>query len=66
MSSNVIWLDANIDSQENFEYIKELRSIGSIRLRLSKSVDKSIKFLKNIDFQETKIIISGRLYPEFI
>ena len=66
MSSNVIWLDANIDSQENFEYIKELRSIGSIRLRLSKSVDKSIKILKNIDFQETKIIISGRLYPEFI
>ena len=66
MSSNVIWIDANIDNQENVVYVKELNSIDSIRLRLSKDVDKAIKYLKNIDFHETKVIVSGRLYPEFV
>ena len=67
MSSNVIWIDANIDNKENIAYVKELNSIGSIRLRwLSKDVDKAIKYLKNIDFHETKVIVSGRLYPEFV
>ena len=58
MSSNVIWIDANIDNKENIAYVKELSSIGSIRLRLSKDVDKAIKYLKNIDFHETKVIVS--------
>ena len=62
----MIWIDANIDNKENVAYRKELSSIGSIRLRLAKNVDKAIKYLKNIDFHETKIIVSGRLYPEFI
>ena len=66
MSSNVIWIDANIDNKENIAYVKELSSIGSIRLRLSKDVDKAIKYLKNIDFHETKVIVSDRLYPEFV
>ena len=55
-----------MDNKENVAYVKELSSIGSIRLRLSKDVDKAIKILKNIDFYETKVIDSGRLYPEFI
>ena len=62
----MIWIDANIDNKENIAYVKELNSIGSIRLRLSKDVDKAIKYLKNIDFHETKVIVSGRLYPEFV
>ena len=66
MSSNVIWIDANINNKENVDYIKELSTIGLIRLRLSKNVDKAIKYLKNIDFHETKVIVSGRLYPEFV
>ena len=67
MSSIVIWIDANIiDNKENISYIKELKSIGSIRLKLSKDVDKAIKYLKTIDFHETKVIVSGRLYPEFV
>ena len=67
MSSIVIWIDANIiDNKENISYVNELKSIGSIRLKLSKDVDKAIKYLKTIDFHETKVIVSGRLYPDFV
>ena len=66
MASNVIWIDANIDNVENSKYISELKTIGSLRLRLFKNVDKAIQHMKFIDFNETKVIISGRLYSEFV
>ena len=65
MATNVIWIDANIDNEENSKYIAELKTIGSLRLRLFKNVDKAIQHMKFIDFNETKVIISGRLYSEF-
>ena len=57
MASNVIWIDANIDNVENSKYISELKTIGSLRLRLFKNVDKAIQHMKFIDFNETKVII---------
>ena len=36
MTTIVLWIDANIDNEENQEYIKELNSNGSIRLKLFK------------------------------
>ena len=57
MASNVIWIDANIDNVENSKYISELKTIGSLRLRLFKNVDKAIHHMKFIDFNETKVII---------
>ena len=66
MNSNVIWIDANLDNKENTCYIKELKTFSSIRLILCKNIDESIYHLKNIYFQDTKIIVSGRLYSGFI
>ena len=57
MASNVIWIDANIDNVENSKYIAELKTIGSLRLRLFKNVDKAIQHMKFIEFNETKVII---------
>ena len=66
MTTIVLWIDANIDNEENKEYIKELNTNGSIRLKLFKNVESAIEQLKYIEFKETKIIISGSLYNEFI
>ena len=65
MTTIVLWIDANIDNEENKEYIKELNLNGSIRLKLFKNVKSAIEQLKYIEFKETKIIISGSLYNEF-
>ena len=63
---NVIWIDANIDNYENSEYTKELSKINSLKLKLFKKVNEAIIYIKSIKFKETKIIISGRLYSDFV
>ena len=62
----VIWIDPNIYNEENSQYTKELEEIGSIRLRCFNKVRKAINHLKYIEFQEIKIILSGKIYIEFI
>lgn len=64
--SYTIWIDENIDSEENTQYLKELESIGLLNFRLFKEIDKAINHMKYIEFQETKVIISGRLFSEFV
>ena len=66
MKCIVIWIDENLDSEENKKYTKELNSFGSLNVRLFKNLDKAIDYLKYIEFQETKIILSGKLYHKFI
>ena len=66
MTTIVLWVDANIDNSENTEYVKELESIGSLRLKLFKNIEEAIEQQKYLEFQETKVIISGSFYSEFI
>ena len=61
MTTQVIWIDANIDHEENRNYIKELNLMGSIRLGLFKDVNKAITHLKMIEFKATKIIVNSKL-----
>ena len=65
--SIVIWIDEKYDNFINIGYTKELRAINSIKyLRLFKSVDEAMTYLKEIKFDETIIIVSGRLYSELV
>ena len=65
--SIVIWIDQKIDNFTNIGYSKELRAITSIKyLKLFNNVDEAIIYLKEIKFDETIIIVSGRLYEELV
>ena len=65
--SIVIWIDQNCDNFINIGYAKELRAITSIKyLKLFNNVDEAIIYLKEIKFDETIIIVSGRLYEELV
>ena len=66
MTTIVLWIDSNIDDQENQAYVKELKSIGSLRLKVFKDIGSAIEQLKYIEFQETKIVISDSLYSGLI
>ena len=46
-----IWIDENIDNEENTQYSKELKSLGLLCFRLFKEIDKAIFYMKNIKFQ---------------
>jgi len=63
---NVIWIDPNIDNEENTKYIKELQDINCFNIRYFKNVMDAITLIKSIRFIETNIIISGSLYTEFV
>ena len=63
---NVIWIDAEVDSCLNKIYSKELESMNSLKVKLCKNVPEAINYLKTIQFEETKIIVSGRLYSELV
>ena len=64
--TNVIWIDPKIQNEENTEYKKELEKIGNIKLKCFVKVNDAINHLKTIKFQETKIIISGKIFFEFV
>ena len=66
MKCNVICINEEIDNEDNKKYAEELYSFGSFIVRLFKNLDKAIEHLKYIEFQETKVIASGKLYPEFM
>ena len=66
MSIIVLWIDSNIENEENKVIINELKSIESLRLKLFKNIETAFEQLKYIEFKETKIIISEDLYSAFI
>ena len=66
MASNIIWIDPNIDNEQNTKYAEEINSMNSFKLKLFKEVEPAINYIKDIKFEETKVIVSGRPYSEFV
>ena len=64
--TNVIWIDPNIKNEENSGYKTELEKIGNIRLKCFEKVEEAINQLKKLQFEETKIIISGKVFIDFV
>ena len=64
--SYIIWIDQNIYNKENQKYVKELEELGYKNIRLYEKVGEAIDYMKSILFEETKIIVSGRLFNELI
>ena len=62
----IIWIDQNIDNDENKKYIKELESIKNTRVDHFKEISDSLETIKKIKFEETHIIVSGLYYSQFI
>ena len=64
--TNVIWIESEIDKDEIVQYTKDLEKNKSLNLKLFADIDETINYLKKLQFQETKIIVSGSLYTEFV
>ena len=63
---NVIWIDENIDSKENLQYQEELQYLKISNIKFFKNINDAIKYIRNLHFEEIKIILSGRLYSKFV
>ena len=66
LDSIVIWIEKNIYSHDNTSYIDYLKSNFELKLILFKDIHNALNYMQSIYFEETKIIISGGYYKEFI
>ena len=63
---NILWVDSNVDGEENTSYIEELKSLNFYKIKCFKDINEAIDHIKTIEFEETIIIVSGNLYIPFI
>ena len=63
---HLIWIDPNIENDENQGYVKSMKELGFSNIQCFKTTDEGINYIKTIQFESSKIILSGRLYIEFI
>ena len=63
---NVIWIDENYENEENTLNIHELGEYNQLKIKCFKEIDRGMEYIKQIQFEETNIIISGELYIQFI
>ena len=64
--TNIIWIEPNVDNEENKYYLKELKNIKNTKISCFKNVMDSLALIKKIKFSETNIILNISLYTEFI
>ena len=64
--SIIIWIDREVYNEENQDYVKEIEKLEYKKLRLFDNVNEAMDYMKSIQFEETKIIVSGALFSEFI
>jgi len=62
----IVWIDPNIDGDENTEYLEELKLLGYFNIKKCKTIEEAIIKINEIIFDETIIIISGQLFTKFI
>ena len=44
--SNIIWIDHNIDNEENSRYLKELKIYNYFKIKCFKNIDEAINKIK--------------------
>ena len=64
--TQMIWIDPAIDSFSNQGLFQRLNIKGSIKIKECINVFEALYYMKHIKFEETKIIVSGKFYPELI
>ena len=64
--SNVIWIDKNINSEENKNYLKYLHKIKNFTIYKCENIKSGLDIINKIKFEDTYIIVSGSFYQDFI
>ena len=65
-SLHIVWVDQQINSKQNKQYKEMLVSLGNFKIKYFTDVNEAMVHLKSIKYEETFIIVSGRLYTDLI
>ena len=66
--TNIVWIDQNVNSKENQIYLNlnDIKEFKNYEIFTFIKVDEGINFLKKLRYTCTYIIVSGRLFLDFI
>ena len=64
-SANIIWLDSEVNNDENLNYQELIKKINQIDLFPYTETNDCINKLKEINYKKTFVIISGSKLDEF-
>ena len=63
---HLIWIDPKVYNEENESYWKDMERSGFSNIQLFDNINNAFDYIKKIKFESTKIILSGRIYIDFI
>ena len=63
---NLVWVDQQINSKQNTKYKEIIESMGNYKIKYFLDINEAMVHLKSIKYEETFIIVSGRLYTDLI
>ena len=64
--TSVIWVEQNINSEENREYITELLTLNNLKINAVNNIESALELIKFKKFKDIIVITSGRFYNKFI
>ena len=65
-ASHIIWVDGQINSESNTKYKIQLELLGNFKIKYFLDVNEAMTYIKSIKYEETFIIVSGRLHTDLI
>jgi len=64
--TSVIWVDPNINSEENVGYIGELLTLNNLKINALNNIESALELIKTKKFKDIVVITSGKFYNYFI
>ena len=61
----LIWIDPDIQGSEYDSYVNQIKGTGKYEVSTYLTIEKAFPKIKEIKFNDTTIIISGKIYKEF-
>ena len=65
-ASFILWISQIIDNKENQKYILKIEKDTNLKLYPYKELDNLLDKMKKKEFQQYIIIVSGRIFPQYI
>ena len=65
-SKKIFWIDQNLDNIKTSHFIDNYNSINSLNIKTFETIDKAIESMKEINFVDIKVIVTDKLYNDFV
>lgn len=67
MINNLIWIDQNVENEDNKSFIKEIKNKFKINVTIFSDIELGLNYiLNNLKFKSFLVVVSGKYFPSYI